>query len=195
MTERPAGKHVVEFTRKMETPKAIAQMYWYNTSMPYSIENDAYADAAGQLLSIVYLQKIREDASAAYSAGAYGYAQMTGDKTLVNIVGSCPMKPEKKDLALKIMREEVKTLASTVNAEDLAKTQKNMVKDFETKAKENNYWTTVLSIYYDRGIDIYTGYADIVKAMTPASVAAFVKKVTSQGNDVEVIMLPADAKK
>ena len=195
VAERPTGKHVVEFTRKMETPKAMAQMYWYNTSMPYSLENSIYADAAGQLLSIVYLQKIREDASAAYSAGAYGYAQTIGDKTLVNIVGSCPMKPEKKDLALKIMREEVKTLASKVNAEDLAKTQKNMVKDFETKTKENSFWTSVLTLYYSKGIDIYTGYADIVNAMTPAKVAAFVKKVTSQGNDVEVIMLPADAKK
>ena len=156
------------------------------------MENSAYADAAGQLLSIIYLQKIREDASAAYSAGAAGYAQMVGSKSFVNIIGVCPMKPEKKDLALKIMREEAAKLATTVNAEDLAKTQKNLVKDFETQAKQNSFWINTLSLWYKNGIDNYTGYADMVKGMTPAKVSAFVKKVLSQGNDLEIIMLPKE---
>ena len=192
VTTRPVGKNVVEFSRKMETPKAMARMYWYNSKMPYSMENSAYADAAGQLLSIIYLQKIREDASAAYSAGAAGYAQMVGSKSFVNIIGVCPMKPEKKDLALKIMRKEAAKLATTVNAEDLAKTQKNLVKDFETQAKQNSFWINTLSLWYKNGIDNYTGYADMVKGMTPAKVSAFVKKVLSQGNDLEIIMLPKE---
>lgn len=192
VTSRPTGKNVVEFSRKMETPKAMARMYWYNTAMPYTMENSAYADAAGQLLSIIYLQKIREDASAAYSAGAAGYAQMIGNKAMVNLIGICPMKPEKKDLALKIMREEPANLAKTVNAGDLEKTQKNMIKDFETQAKQNSYWINTLTMWYGRGIDNYTGYADVVKGMTPAKVSAFVKKLLSQGNDLEIIMLPKE---
>lgn len=102
------------------------------------------------------------------------------------------MKPEKKDLALKIMREEAAKLATTVNAEDLAKTQKNLVKDFETQAKQNSFWINTLSLWYKNGIDNYTGYADMVKGMTPAKVSAFVKKVLSQGNDLEIIMLPKE---
>lgn len=192
VTSRPTGKNVVEFSRKMETPKAMARMYWYNTAMPYTMENSAYADAAGQLLSIIYLQKIREDASAAYSAGAAGYAQMIGNKAMVNLIGICPMKPEKKDLALKIMREEPANLAKTVNAGDLEKTQKNMIKDFETQAKQNSYWINTLTMWYGRGIDNYTGYADVVNGMTPAKVSAFVKKLLSQGNDLEIIMLPKE---
>lgn len=192
VTSRPTGKNVVEFSRKMETPKAMARMYWYNTAMPYTMENSVYADAAGQLLSIIYLQKIREDASAAYSAGAAGYAQMIGNKAMVNLIGICPMKPEKKDLALKIMREEPANLAKTVNAGDLEKTQKNMIKDFETQAKQNSYWINTLIMWYGRGIDNYTGYADVVKGMTPAKVSAFVKKLLSQGNDLEIIMLPKE---
>lgn len=193
--ERPVGKNIVEFTRKMETPKAMARMYWYNTALPYNVENKVYADAVGQLLSIVYLQKIREDASAAYSAGAAGYIQRSGSKNTLVVLGVCPMKPEKKDLAIKIMREEVDRLTTTVNAQDLEKTQKNMIKDFETECKENRTWLNQISSYYTEGVDYLTGYTEAVKSMTPAKISAFVKKVLAQGNHLEVIMLPEADKK
>ncbi len=193
--ERPVGKNIVEFTRKMETPKAMARMYWYNTALPFSVENKVYADAVGQLLSIVYLQKIREEASAAYSAGAAGYIQRSGSKNTLFFIGVCPMKPEKKDLAIKIMREEVDRLATTVNAQDLEKTQKNMLKDFETQYKENRTWLEQIGSYYLDGTDFLTGYTEAVKSMTPAKISAFVKKVLAQGNHLEVIMLPEADKK
>ena len=195
VVEHPVGKNVSKFTRKMETPKAYAYMYWYNTDMPYNLENLLYSKAAGQLLSIVYLAKIREEASAAYSAGAVGYEQIAGDRNTVILQGVCPMKPEKKDLALKIMREEAQKLATTVNAEDLEKTKKNMVKDFETACKENGTWLQIISGFYGaHNFDQYHGYADIVNAMTPAKVAAFVKNLLKQGNQLEVIMLPEETK-
>ncbi len=195
VTERPTGKNIVEFTRKMETPKAMARMYWYNTAMPFSVENKVYSDAVGQLLSIVYLQKIREEASAAYSAGAVGYVQRSGNIVTTTVMGVCPMKPEKKDLAIKIMREEFDRLTTTVNADDLEKTRKNMIKTVETELKENGTWLNQIGSYYGEGVDLLTGYQDIVNAMTPAKISAFVKKLVAQGNHLEVMMFPEADKK
>ena len=46
-------------------------------------------------------------------------------------------------------------------------------------------------MYVSRGIDTETDYKSIVKSLTPAKVAAFVKNVILKaGNNVEVIMLP-----
>ncbi|MBQ1799015.1 MAG: insulinase family protein, partial [Muribaculaceae bacterium] len=72
VAERPVGVVTNHFTRDMETPKAIARMYWYSTTEPYSVAADVKANMVGQVLDKVYLQKIREDAGAAYSASARG---------------------------------------------------------------------------------------------------------------------------
>ncbi len=191
VAERPTGKVVNEFKMKMETPKAIARMYWYSTTAPYTLENSILASAAGQVLSKIYLQKIREDAGAAYSAGAAGSAQMVGDRVFTTILGHCPMKPEKADEALKIMREEVVNICKKIDAGTLEEIKALMLKDAEANDKENEHWLSVYNLYVSRGIDTQSDYKSIVKSLTPAKVSAFVKNVILKaGNDVEVIMLP-----
>lgn len=191
VAERPAGVVVNKFTKKMETPKAIARMYWYSTKAPYSLENSILADAAGQVLSKLYLQKIREDAGAAYSAGAAGNVKMIGDQVFTTILGHCPMKPEKADEALKIMREELVNISKSIDEGTLNDIKAVLLKDAETADKENGHWLSVINMYVSRGIDNQTEYKNIVKSLTPAKVSAFVKDVVLKaGNNVEVIMLP-----
>lgn len=55
------------FYRKMETPKANCYMIWHNMNLPYTLEKSIQVDMVGQVLSMEYLKKIREEASAAYS--------------------------------------------------------------------------------------------------------------------------------
>ena len=71
VTDFVKGKVENKFLRKMESPKASAFELWH-TSADYNVENKVVADAAGQVLSMVYLKNIREDAGAAYSVGASG---------------------------------------------------------------------------------------------------------------------------
>lgn len=189
----PTGNVVNNFTRKMETPKAMARMYWYTDKVPYTLENSIKASVAGQVIDYIYLQKIREDASAAYSASGYGAAQMVGDKVFTTLVGVCPMKPEKSDVALQIMRDEVPAMAKGVDEDYLAKIKETMLKDADTNAKSNSHWANVLSMHYSRGIDVQTRYKDIVSKLTTSDISKFVNDVIlSSGNHVEVVMLPAE---
>ena len=191
MAERPTGTVVNKFTKKMETPKAIARMYWYSTTAPYTLENSILASAAGQVLSKLYLQKIREEAGAAYSAGAAGSVQMVGDRVFTTLLGHCPMKPEMADEAIKIMREEAVAISKSVDEATLNEIKAVMLKDADAAVKENSHWLGVYNMYVSRGIDTETDYKSIVKSLTPAKVAAFVKNVILKaGNNVEVIMLP-----
>ena len=188
----PEGEVINHFTRKMETPKANAQIYWYDTKTPYSLENDIKASMLGQVLSKIYLQKIREDASAAYSAGAQGFSTINGDRPFTAILASCPMKPEMSDVALKIMNEEIVEACKTIDATTLKEIKELMIKDHGTELKENGYWMQTLISYVGRGLDDHTAYEQIVNAQTPETIAAFARQILAAGNKVEVVMLPEE---
>ena len=192
--ERPAKDVVNQFTRKMETPKANARFYWYTyDKTPFNLENSIKAKMAAQVLDKIYLKKIREDAGAAYSAGARGGASTFGDMNYTYILGSCPFKPDMKDLALDIMRQEINTVASTIDEATLKDIKEVMIKDFDTNVKENGYWLPVLNYYVSKGTDVNSTYKALVEAQTPASISAFVKNVLlAKGTHVEVIMLPEE---
>lgn len=186
------GVNINHFTRKMETPKANAIFVWSNQDMPYSLEHSIQANIAGQILSMEYLQKIREDASAAYSCGAQGGMSVNEDYHIANILAFCPMKPEKKDIALKILGDEVPALINNIDAEKLDKVKKLMTKQFDTTEKSNGFWLGVLNQWRRYGIDEYTDYKKLVEAQTPDKIKAFMKEFLKPGDRSEVVMMPQD---
>ncbi len=180
------------FYRKQETPKSNIYMFWYNNTTPWSLDNSIKADAAGQILDMVYLKIIREEQSAAYSAQAGGFAQLGGDQPFNAIYGYCPVKPEKKDIAIKIMRDELDRLSTTVDADMLKKTKDLMLKQYEDGLKTNSYWMGVITDFDEYGVDKDTDYKSLVEALTPASVAQYVKDNIVGKNYVNVTMLPQE---
>ncbi len=188
----PEGQTINHFTRKMETPKANARIYWYDTKTPYSLENDIKASMLGQVLGKIYLQKIREDAGAAYSAGANGYATINGDRPFTTIMAYCPVNPDMSEVALKIMNDGIVEACKTIDATTLKEIKELMIKDHSTEVKENNYWMNTLIGFVTRGIDDHTGYEQIVNAQTPETLAAFARQILAAGNKVEVLMLPEE---
>ena len=190
--EHPTGVVLNHFSRKMETPKANARMYWHTDAIPFTVENSVLAEAAGEVLDKIYLQKIREDAGAAYSAGASGDVDYEGDKVFTNIMAAVPMKPEKATEALNIMRQEVPAAAQSIDEATLKDIKAAMIKNYETMAKENGYWLSVLRWWDQRGIDLNSNYANIVNGITPQKVSDFIKKVLASGNKIEVVMMPEE---
>ena len=180
------------FNRKMETPKSTAYMIWTNQDMPYTLENSIKADIAGQILSMIYLKKIREEASAAYSCGAMGRASKEDDFNNILLLAYCPMKPEKKEEAMSIMAAEVPALAESCDAEMLQKTKELMLKQIDDQAKTNAFWDGVINMYDRYGIDEYTDYKAIVEAQTPETICAFMREFVKAGNRIKVVMLPEE---
>jgi len=186
------GQVINDFTRKMETPKAIAVMVWANYKMNYSLESLIRANMVGQILTMIYTEKIREEASAAYSVMAQAGIQRDDYKTAGTVLVYCPMKPEKGDIAKKIMREEVENMTKTVDAEKLAKVKEYMLKAIDDQAKTNNYWLRQINRLRLYNTDTHTDYKKTVEAQTPETIAQFVKELLSAGNFAEVIMMPEE---
>ncbi|MDY4409374.1 MAG: insulinase family protein [Prevotella sp.] len=181
------------FTRKMETPKANSYVIWLNTKMPWSQEHALQANIAGQIMSMIYLKKIREEASAAYTCGAQGSFSMADDGYHIGqLIAYCPMKPEKKDIAIKIMNEQMDSLGVTCDKEMLEKVQKAMLKSHESAVKTNGYWQDIVWTNYIFGRDDDSQYLQLVKSQTPEKISAFVKEFLASANKVSVVMLPQD---
>lgn len=178
------------FTRKMEQPKAMAVAVWKADKIKVNLENSIRADIAGQVLSMIYLKKIREDASAAYSVGAQGGINRIDNKEEAAITVYCPVKPEKKDIAMKIIRDEVEAMTKTCDTDMLGKVKEFMTKSHADKLKTNGYWMGVINDWRDYGIDLHSDYNKLLDAQTPATIAEFMKQLVSEGNRVEVVMMP-----
>ncbi len=184
------GENVNKFTRKMETPKAMAFELWH-TQMPYNVENSVLADAAGQILSMVYLKDIREDNSAAYSVGAGGSLSRRGDKAIAMIQAQCPMDPAKADLALRLLAKGMNENTVKVDDDKVQKVKNFMLKQADQDFKTNSHWMDVIDEYYWTGVDLHTGYKAAIEKLTPAKIAAFLKQLVAAGNHCEIVMTPA----
>ncbi len=136
-----------------------------------------------------------EDEGAAYSP--HGSAGMTikGDKPFLQALTYVNMKPEKKDLVVKIMRESLSDIANgQIEADALQKIKEKMLKDYDTNAKSNGHWISVLNMYNTFNIDTQNGYKEAVNKVTADDVSKFVKEtLVKTGNCIEVTMNPTDA--
>ena len=188
----PVGQNNIKFSRPMETPKTSIQTVWFDDKTPYSVENEIKADILGKILDKIFNQKIREDAGAAYSTGAYGTTIMKGDCPYTFVRAICPVKPEFTDQSIQIINDALNDAGKDVDAATLEDFKNELIKDFETNLKENSFWMEILSTYLERGIDCYTGYEQIVKAQTPESISAFARQLQKTGNKVEVVMMPTE---
>ena len=187
------GKVVNDFKHKAETPKSIAVLHWYSKQLPYTLENIIRAQMAGQVLEMVYLKEIREEASAAYTVSAQAGVSRDdfGDET--SIFAYCPMKPEKADTAVYIMRRAVNDMAGgKCDADMLTKVKEYMLKSHADQLKTNGYWSSRIGAWRKWSLDFHTDYEKTVQAVTPQSICNFVADVLKSGNEAEIVMLPAE---
>ena len=186
------GIVVNNFKHKAETPKAIAVMVWHSKNIPYTLENAVKADMVGQILSMEYLKKIREDASAAYTVVAQSGLSRNDFGSEAQVLAYCPMKPEKADTAVLILRDDVEAMTKTCDADKLVKVKEYMLKNHGDQLKQNNYWLGCINTWRKYGLDFHTDYEKVVNAQTVESLAAFVKELLKAGNRAEIIMMPAE---
>jgi zinc protease len=167
-------------------------MTWLNTNMDYSLQNLVRTSMVGQIPSMIYAEKIREEASAAYSVVAQAGMQRDDFRTIAQVLVYCPMKPEKGDIATKIMLDEVNNMAKSIDSEKLNKVKEYMLKAVDDEAKTNNYWIRKIGQLRDYGVDAHTDFKKVVEEQTPETIAAYMQEFLKGGNRAEVIMLPEE---
>ncbi|MCD8282916.1 MAG: insulinase family protein [Prevotella sp.] len=182
------------FNRRQETPQATAAIMWVNEELPYSWEHKVQMDMIGQVLEMEYLQKIREDASAAYTCSATGMASVGDDGWHAYVLQAyCPMKPEKKETAMEIMAGEVLAATKSIDGEKLQKVKEAMLKKYDDNQNKNAYWDNVIYMWRKFGVDIQTGGRELIESQTAESLTALMKEFLAPGNCITVAMFPEES--
>ena len=170
--------------------KAMDVIVW-SAKAPYTLENEVLLEAAGQVLSMIYLKNIREEESAAYSCGAGGSFNLSGREPIAMLQAYCPMNPDKQDIAVRLLHEGIADCAKQIDAEQLSQVKEAMLKQADISFKNNQFWVNTITTWRDYGVDSYTDYKKTVEALTTDKLAAFFRDVIlASGNEIEVIMTP-----
>ncbi len=189
--EIPTAKGVVHniFTKEMANPQNQAAEIW-SAKVPYSLKNVVLADVSARLLQMKYLRTIREELSAAYHAEAkYGLIRDFDNKAALSITASAGLNPDKSDEAIPYFFKGMDETIAQPDAADLQKVKEILLKQAGVDEKTNGYWLGVLSGYQLLGVDTYSDYKNVVKAVDGKQISDFLKNLLlKSGNHVEVIM-------
>ena len=181
------GKKTYIFHKKQTTPTAITTIV-IKGKMEYNNRNELLMDAIGQLLRIVYTEKVREDKGGTYSVQASGNLQHhPDDEALLRI--AFQTDPQKYNDLIPIVYKELEKMATEgPSQQDLDKVKAYELKVYNQVLRMNNYWEYVLYTDLYNGIDVDTDFRYIVENMTCDDIRTTLRNLIDQNNCIEVTM-------
>lgn len=181
------GKKTYIFHKKQTTPTAITTIV-IKGKMEYNNRNELLMDAIGQLLRIVYTEKVREDKGGTYSVQVSGNLQHhPNDEALLRI--AFQTAPQKYNDLIPIVYKELEKMATEgPSQQDLDKVKAYELKVYNQVLRMNNYWEYVLYTDLYNGIDVDTDFRYIVENMTCDDIRTTLRNLLNQNNCIEVTM-------
>lgn len=181
------GKKTYIFHKKQTTPTAITTIV-IKGKMEYNNRNELLMDAIGQLLRIVYTEKVREDKGGTYSVQVSGDLQHHPDnEALLRI--AFQTDPQKYNSLIPIVYKELEKMATEgPSQQDLDKVKAYELKVYNQVLRMNNYWEYVLYTDLYNGIDVDTDFRYIVENMTCDDIRTTLRNLIDQNNCIEVTM-------
>lgn len=181
------GKKTYIFHKKQTTPTAITTIV-IKGKMEYNNRNELLMDAIGQLLRIVYTEKVREDKGGTYSVQVSGNLQHhPNDEALLRI--AFQTAPQKYNDLIPIVYKELEKMATEgPSQQDLDKVKAYELKVYNQVLRMNNYWEYVLYTDLYNGIDVDTDFCYIVENMTCDDIRTTLRNLIDQNNCIEVTM-------
>lgn len=181
------GKKTYIFHKKQTTPTAITTIV-IKGKMEYNNRNELLMDAIGQLLRIVYTEKVREDKGGTYSVQVSGDLQHhPNNEALLRI--AFQTDPQKYNDLIPIVYKELEKMATEgPSQQDLDKVKAYELKVYNQVLRMNNYWEYVLYTDLYNGIDVDTNFRYIVENMTCDDIRTTLRNLIDQNNCIEVTM-------
>ena len=188
---KPRGLVNNHFAREMQIKKA-SNFILYSGALPYNIENRTAMTAVGNILNMRYLESIREKEGGSYGVGVRGSLGKVPVSEAV-LMMQFDTDPEKQARLMKVIHSEVdEIVANGPRPDDLQKVKENMIKKYSEDLRENSWWSGTLVNFYHDKINYVEGYTAAVEALTAEKIQATLKKLTEQGNILEVVMKSAE---
>lgn len=186
--ELKPGREDKKISMKMEVPQGSAAVI-VSGKMPYSFKNNLLANISAQIISTRLINEVREKEGAVYSIYTQGYQERLPEISIVYQT-VFQVKPEKKDRALEIIRNEFEKLAKETPLEELNKMKEFTLKQYAEKEHTNSYWCSLMANNELKPSEVAIPAAKCIQAITPKDVSDYVKSVLKQNNYRVFVMMP-----
>ncbi|NDW13157.1 insulinase family protein [Bacteroides sp. 214] len=182
------GMYKNEFIKEQETAK-VSSFVFYNGKCDYNQKNRVLMDITRQILTLIYTEKVREDEGGTYGVSVNGGLEKDPKETFYLQI-MFETSPSKKDKLMEIIFAEMDNLMNAGPSElNLNKTKEFMIKKHQENLKENSYWLSTINEYVLNGVNMETGYEEIVNGATVGDIQKFAKSLFGQNNRSEVLMI------
>ena len=175
-------------TYKMQTEQTYGS-FIVSANLPFTQKNSFLTQVVSQILTARFLEQIREKEGATYSVWTNGSMSRIADFN-VTFNTTLPMKPEKKDRVVEIVKAEFNNLANDCNETELGKVKEYMVKDITESRKKNGNWVANIANSTLNGVDMLKDAENVINSITVDDVKQYIKSVVSQGNFQIYLMDP-----
>jgi zinc protease len=185
ITEKDVTSH---YTKAMENPMVTCYMV-YNGDMQYTRKNQMAMQVLGDVMDIVYTEKIREDEGGTYGVGVQGNLSNRPKETFMFLIGF----QTNKEMYEKLMGIAIAELQNVANngprPEDLKKVKEFLVKKHAEDLESNRYWMNCITTQERDGYNPMADYNKIIEDITADDVANMAKAVL-KGYKKEVVQIP-----
>ena len=186
----PEHDYICHYEKDMQQPKATIYMI-INGTMDYTYRNQLYMKALSDVMDIYYTRTIREEEGGTYGVGVMGQIANKPKNVYLFLVAF----DTNKDMYGKLMGKVYDGLNDVAengpSQEDLTKVVENLYKKRAEQLEENSFWINAIETFEEDNINVVAEYDEIVKSITPQTIADFAKEVM-KGWKKEVVQLPSE---
>ena len=185
LTDKNVTSH---YTKAMENPKVTCYTI-FNGEMEFTRKNQLVMQALGDVMDIVYTEKIREDEGGTYGVGVQGNLSLRPKPSFMFLIGF----DTNKEMYEKLMGIAIAELQSVADEgprpDDLKKVKEFLIKKHAEDVESNRYWMNCIQTQERDGYNPMTDYERIVDGITADDVANMAKAVLD-GYKKEVVQIP-----
>ena len=183
------GEVVNDFKAKMQQPK-VGITRIYTGPIDYTLKNRVAMNVLSQVLRTRYTKSIREEKGGTYSVGVGGRV-MADYKPWYQLIVLFDTNEQMADELSQIVIDEIKKIAAEgPNKEDVEKSRKYLLKEYENQVQMNGNWLNWLDEYNTRGTDYAAEYKKVVEELTYDDLKALAAKILNDNNMTYVVMRP-----
>jgi zinc protease len=187
----PKGLLVVDVPKNSE-PQSTVAMVWKGDFIWNDKDRQCFTMLMN-VLSIKCRESMREDQGGVYGV-SIGGSPSKFPKSRFSITANWGCNPENiTKLSQTVLDEMSKIQADGPTEVDLNKVKETLIRERESRIKENSFWMSVLTNFYYQGDKLYSleDYKGFVNSITQKDIKAIAEKYLNTKSYVEVKLTPA----
>ncbi len=178
----------VEFSTPMTTRK-ISNTLIYSHKHAYSQREASAMTILGRVLSMRYLESVREDQGGTYGVSVQGSLDKAPTEEY-SLYITFDTDPEAFDRLFPILEAEIKKIADEgPRADDLDKVKKHLIKARIEDLQSNDTWMSLIKINILRGTND-NDYEQRINSISAADIQSLAKTILAEANKLIVTMKP-----